>query len=139
MLNVSVIVTDSGDVRIISPSEFNKYIALVSLFLIVELNHFSIAGFNVIDCWNSRKDSISLPINSLLAILFASSSLPWCHEYIWFASNSAVVFSTTDLTKGWDGTYQGKEQPIDTYIYTLTTEQYNGTKTTEKGTILLLR
>lgn len=50
-----------------------------------------------------------------------------------------VVFSTTDMSIGWDGKYQGKEQPIDTYIYTLKTEQFNGTITTEKGTILLLR
>lgn len=50
-----------------------------------------------------------------------------------------VVFSTTDIEKGWDGTYQGKQQPIDTYIYSLTVEQYNGSTTTERGTILLLR
>jgi gliding motility-associated-like protein len=54
-----------------------------------------------------------------------------------------LVFSSTDLSSGWDGKFQGKDQPIDTYIYTVTarmaTPDGKGIIKTIKGTVLLMR
>lgn len=50
-----------------------------------------------------------------------------------------LVFSTTDLSIGWDGTYEGQMQPMDTYIYTITVETYDGKISSAKGAVLLLR
>ncbi len=54
-----------------------------------------------------------------------------------------LVFSSNDISKGWDGKYQGKDQPIDTYIYTVTarmaTPDGAGIIKKIKGTVLLIR
>ncbi|HEY4149533.1 MAG TPA: PKD domain-containing protein [Chitinophagaceae bacterium] len=50
-----------------------------------------------------------------------------------------LVFSTSDRNQGWDGKYNGVVQPIDVYAYTLEVEFTDGTRTTKKGDITLLR
>jgi gliding motility-associated-like protein len=50
-----------------------------------------------------------------------------------------LVFSTTDYTKGWDGTYQGQLQPIDTYVWVVTVRNYSDEIIKKKGTVLLMR
>jgi gliding motility-associated-like protein len=50
-----------------------------------------------------------------------------------------VVFETTDIAKGWDGNTNGKAQPIDTYIYTVTIKTYKGFILSKKGSVLLIR
>jgi gliding motility-associated-like protein len=50
-----------------------------------------------------------------------------------------IVFSSTDQNKGWDGTYQGKIQPVDSYVYTIKVKNFKGNVITRKGTLLLLR
>lgn len=50
-----------------------------------------------------------------------------------------MVFSSTDTSRGWDGTYQGKPQPVDSYVYTIKIETFDGRIETKTGTILLLR
>lgn len=49
------------------------------------------------------------------------------------------VFETTDRLKGWDGKVKGVVQPMDVYAYTLDVEFFDGTKTTKKGDITLIR
>lgn len=50
-----------------------------------------------------------------------------------------LVFSSTDLSKGWDGKYQGKDQPIDTYVWTVIVKNYSDEIIKKKGTVLLMR
>ncbi len=50
-----------------------------------------------------------------------------------------LVFQSTDPDNGWDGTYQGVPQPMDVYGYTLEAQFFDGTKTTKKGDITLIR
>jgi gliding motility-associated-like protein len=50
-----------------------------------------------------------------------------------------VVFQSNDITKGWDGTFKGKAQPIDSYVYTITVMTYKGFKLSKKGSVLLIR
>jgi gliding motility-associated-like protein len=49
------------------------------------------------------------------------------------------LFETTDPNQGWDGTYKGVIQPMDVYVYTLQAEFTDGTKTSKKGDITLIR
>lgn len=50
-----------------------------------------------------------------------------------------LVFSSTDQSKGWDGYYQGKAQPVDTYVYTIKIKTFEDKIESKTGTILLLR
>ncbi|RYY39596.1 MAG: PKD domain-containing protein [Chitinophagaceae bacterium] len=49
------------------------------------------------------------------------------------------VFETTDRHLGWDGTVNGKLQPMDVYAYTLEVTFIDGKKATRKGDITLIR
>ncbi len=49
------------------------------------------------------------------------------------------VFETNDRRVGWDGTVNGKLQPMDVYVYTLEIKYTDGTTKTQKGDITLIR
>lgn len=49
------------------------------------------------------------------------------------------VFETNNRFQGWDGRVKGTVQPMDVYAYTLDVEFFDGTKTTRKGDITLIR
>jgi gliding motility-associated-like protein len=49
------------------------------------------------------------------------------------------VFETSNRFLGWDGKVKGVVQPMDVYAYTLSIEFSDGTKTTKKGDITLIR
>jgi gliding motility-associated-like protein len=49
------------------------------------------------------------------------------------------VFETGNRFQGWDGKVKGVIQPMDVYAYTLSVEFFDGTKTTKKGDITLIR
>ncbi len=50
-----------------------------------------------------------------------------------------IVFETTDINQGWDGTYKGKPQEMDAYAYLIRVEGYNGEEIAKKGFINLTR
>ena len=50
-----------------------------------------------------------------------------------------VVFESTDMNVGWNGTFQGQEAPVENYAYVLHATFTNGTFKTLKGNITLLR
>jgi len=50
-----------------------------------------------------------------------------------------LIFESNDFDKGWDGTYNGKDQMIETYVYTVEAETYKGVVLQKKGNITLLR
>lgn len=49
------------------------------------------------------------------------------------------VFETSDQAIGWDGTYKGKLQEMDTYGYVLIVEFVDGTSTKKQGNVTLLK
>jgi gliding motility-associated-like protein len=49
------------------------------------------------------------------------------------------VFFTDDINQGWDGTFNGKPQSIDSYAYIIKAEMWNDKVVIEKGTFSLLR
>jgi gliding motility-associated-like protein len=50
-----------------------------------------------------------------------------------------VMFVSSNINQGWDGTFKGKLQPLEVYTYTLDVEFSNGTKYRKTGDITLLR
>jgi gliding motility-associated-like protein len=50
-----------------------------------------------------------------------------------------LVFTSTDVNKGWDGYYKGSLMPVGVYVYYLKTAMNNGAQLNKKGTITLLR
>jgi gliding motility-associated-like protein len=50
-----------------------------------------------------------------------------------------LVFQSGDQATGWDGKYKGALQPMDAYAYILDVEFTDGSRTTKKGDITLIR
>lgn len=50
-----------------------------------------------------------------------------------------MVFSTSEIGKGWDGTLAGKPQPSGTYVFAAQAIDYTGKVTFRKGTVVLIR
>ncbi len=50
-----------------------------------------------------------------------------------------MVFESNDRRLGWDGTFNGKPQPMEVYAYVLDVEFFDGTRTRKTGDITLIR
>ncbi len=50
-----------------------------------------------------------------------------------------LVFETTDINQGWDGTYNGQPQPIGTYVFIIHGEDSKGYPIRKIGNVTLLR
>ncbi|HMP91697.1 MAG TPA: PKD domain-containing protein, partial [Phnomibacter sp.] len=50
-----------------------------------------------------------------------------------------LMFETSDVRRGWDGTFKGKPQPMDAYGYTLEAEFVSGERVKRSGSITLVR
>lgn len=50
-----------------------------------------------------------------------------------------MIFSTTDLLKGWDGKFNGEPQPEGTYTFTATLRDRTGKSYKRDGSVMLLR
>jgi gliding motility-associated-like protein len=50
-----------------------------------------------------------------------------------------MVFESNDQRFGWDGTFNGKPQPMEVYAYVLDVEFSDGTRTRKTGDITLIR
>ncbi|MBS1658237.1 MAG: gliding motility-associated C-terminal domain-containing protein [Bacteroidetes bacterium] len=50
-----------------------------------------------------------------------------------------LVFETTDVNNGWDGTYKGKEQPVGVYVYTYAGTDHDGRSINGNGSVTLVR
>ncbi len=49
------------------------------------------------------------------------------------------VFETSDINKGWDGTYSGEPQPMGVYIYTVEAISNTGKAFVKQGNVTLIR
>jgi gliding motility-associated-like protein len=50
-----------------------------------------------------------------------------------------LVFSAENTNTKWDGTFQGKPQPQDVYVWTVKAIDYKGTVYFQKGIVTLIR
>lgn len=49
-----------------------------------------------------------------------------------------LMFTTTDITAGWDGRYKGLPMPEDTYVFVATLTDFSGRTFNRSGSVLLL-
>ena len=49
------------------------------------------------------------------------------------------IFETADMGKGWDGSYNGIDQPADIYVWIISIINTDGRKESIKGTVALIR
>ena len=49
------------------------------------------------------------------------------------------IFSTTNITEGWDGTFNNKPLNSGVYVYYVTGELTNGEAINQKGSVILIR
>lgn len=50
-----------------------------------------------------------------------------------------MVFETTDINEGWDGTFNGEQQPVGVYVYTIEAVSHNGEAIRKQGNVTLLK
>ena len=50
-----------------------------------------------------------------------------------------VIYSSTDINAGWDGTYKGKDQEVGTYVYLVKVLTPKGETLSARGNVTLLR
>ncbi|MFT3739968.1 MAG: PKD domain-containing protein [Breznakibacter sp.] len=50
-----------------------------------------------------------------------------------------IVYQSSDLKEGWDGNFNGKPQPMETYQYVVVVKGYNDGILTKKGSLILIR
>ena len=50
-----------------------------------------------------------------------------------------LMFTTSQIGNGWNGKYNGTDQPIGTYIWQANAIDYMGNKIYKKGTVILIR
>jgi gliding motility-associated-like protein len=71
-------------------------------------------------------------------IYVRSQSIKTLKFYV-YSQWGELLFSTTDTSGGWDGTFKGTKEPVGVYVYYLTAEMQNGQEVSKKGTIALLK
>ena len=50
-----------------------------------------------------------------------------------------LIFETNDMGKAWDGTYNGKPLPMDTFVFVITGIDTKGNSILRKGNVTLIR
>ncbi|GAA4452066.1 hypothetical protein GCM10023092_10450 [Rurimicrobium arvi] len=50
-----------------------------------------------------------------------------------------LVFETTNIEEGWDGSYKGEPQPMGVYVYTVEAVTKSGKKVSKQGNVTLIR
>jgi len=60
-------------------------------------------------------------------------------QFTIYSMNNSKLFESSDITKGWDGTYDGKPVPNNTYKYNVTGTLRNGKMFEYKGKLTLKR
>ncbi len=140
-----------GDGDTIITNNLNQQIK--HLFQVNKLFKTCLTVYNMFDCTDTTCKDIQARVSSLYDVPSAFSpngngindkiyvrgfgikKISWSIYNRW----GILMFSTNDLTEGWDGKYKGEIQPQDVYHYTLIVEFFDDKKETKTGDITLLR
>jgi gliding motility-associated-like protein len=97
--------------------------------VIVDPNSFSIYVPNVFTPNGDGKNDVFLVYGPSINLLEMRIFNQWGQQ----------IYTTNDKTRGWNGFYNGQQQPAGVYIYVVKATLYNGTVIAKKGTLLLIR
>jgi gliding motility-associated-like protein len=65
--------------------------------------------------------------------------IPTITEFCIFSRYGEKIFETSDLKKGWDGSYKGLKQPMSNYVWIVKGIDINNKSVQKKGNVLLIR
>ena len=95
-----------------------------------------------IECGNLAVPNAFSPNNDGHSDVFTLQKWAFCSSkfsFIIFDRWGEKVFETEDASKGWDGTYKGKQMNTAVFVYIINATLTNGEKVTKKGNISLIR
>ena len=128
----------TSDSPIASPAESTQYIVM---------------GTNEFDCETSAQVTVSVSDNfevfvpglfspngdQMNDVLYVNTLGIRTFEFRVFDRTGREMFSTTNREQGWDGTFNGVEQSMDSYVYYVVAETVSGNRIRRKGSIQLVR
>ncbi|MDQ6763996.1 MAG: gliding motility-associated C-terminal domain-containing protein, partial [Bacteroidota bacterium] len=91
------------------------------------------AGLYVPNAFSPNGDNLN---EIFTAVPLGMKSLAYFRIYNRFGQ---LMFSTKQLNKGWDGSFNQKPQPPDIYVWIVEGVDYSGNKITKRGTVMLVR
>ena len=71
-------------------------------------------------------------------ILYARGAIQTLHFEV-YNQWGVKIFETNNTTTGWDGKYQGADQPIGNYVWKAVGSTFDGRQFDKKGVVLLIR
>ena len=77
-------------------------------------------------------------LNDILKIE-AGAGVKMLKSFIIFNRFGKIVFQTNDITKGWDGRYNGYDQEMDAYSYLIDYITYKDISQRKTGSFILMR
>ena len=69
----------------------------------------------------------------------AGAGIKILKSFIIFNRFGKMVFQTNDMTKGWDGKYNGYDQEMDAYSYLIDYVTYKDVSLRKTGSFILMR
>ena len=106
----------------------------ISERIAVEIKAFSVTEVFVPNAFtpnNDSKNDLLRPLIIGLAVL---------DHFIVYNKYGEIVYSTKDLSAGWDGTYKGKSQSGGTYVWIFKgRDKFSGQAINDQGTFILIR
>jgi large repetitive protein len=72
-------------------------------------------------------------------ILYVRSSSAISIVFKIFNQWGQQIFESESLTRGWDGRFKGRDQPVGVYVYVLKAEMRSGKTIEKKGSVTLVR
>jgi gliding motility-associated-like protein len=78
-------------------------------------------------------------VNDIFRIMQPTLNLKTLLEFSVYNRWGEKVFSTTDVTEGWNGTYKGVAQEMSVYVWYLIGKTYDGEDVFKKGNVTLIR
>ncbi len=91
-------------------------------------------GFDVPNAFTPNGDTH----NDVFRILYYNITALHLNYFRIFNTYGELVFTTTDISKGWDGTFKGKKAVQGAYVYDISIDN-RGRQVSRFGTVLLIR
>ena len=110
----------------------NEYRCVDTAYAIVKI--FTGGSVNIPSAFSPNQDGL----NDIFYVL-GGAGINIVKNFIIFNRWGQKVFETNNRKSAWDGTFNGKLQPLDVYAYTLDVTFSDGKKFRKTGDITLLR
>ena len=118
-----------------------------------ETTNYTVIGNNEFNCSSEASVSVTVDVNfqvfvpdlfspngdNVNDLLFANAVGAEIREFRIYDRRGREMFSSSDPAVGWDGSFNGSDQSMDSYIYFVVAELPSGEQVTKRGSIQLIR